>query len=439
MLIKYFKHLFRRGRTFKKCLSEIVAIEKYSASELRDYQNEKLKAIVKIAYENVPYYHDSFKRLKLSYTDFKTIDDLPKLPLINKKIIQENLSNFRNKNFKGFVIKGFTSGTTGSPGVFLRDMRSINYEEAFIVRQWQWAGLNTSMKKSYLRGDHLFKNEKSAPPYWKFNAIENKLMLSSYHLSDKTLPAYIAKIKHFGPKLLQAYPSTAFTLAKYLEKTNDHLNIPVIQTSSETLYPPWRELIEERLNAKMFDYYGQAERVVFAAECEHHQGLHIAPTYSLFELIDAQGNSGMTQGRIVGTTLNNFVMPLLRYQTDDLAEMLEQSCPCGRSFPSIKPLEAREWNTIMTSSGRVISHCLFAVFFRKLQSIKMSQLIQKKDFSFVVMIVKEENYTDSVSLDIMRNIQELMGEDVSVEIVFVEDIPRTKNGKYRWIISERNQ
>jgi phenylacetate-CoA ligase len=438
MITKYLKHLLKRGQFFKKCLEEITTLEKYSTDELREYQNEKLRDIIKIAYENIPYYQESFKRSRLHYSDIRSVNDLQKLPVINKKTVQENSKDFVNKNYKGFTAKGYTSGTTGNPGVFLRDMRSINYEEAFIVRQIQWAGIKNHIRKASLRGDHLFDSQKNAPPYWKFSALENKLLLSSYHLSDKTLPYYVEKLRKFKPDVLQAYPSTVYVLAQHLEKKNEYLNIPIVQTSSETLYTHWRELIVERLQCKVFDYYGQAERVVFGAECEYHQGLHVAPSYSCFEIIDKHGCGGVTQGRIVGTTLNNMVMPLIRYQTDDLTEILDLKCSCGRNYPSIKPLEMRESNIILTSTGKVISYVLFAVFFRKLKGIKLSQIIQKKDYSFVVKVVKEDNYANATSEEMIKNIQDLMGITVSVKIDFVDDIPRTKNGKFNWIISERN-
>ena len=137
----FFKHYMRRGISFRRCLKELEQARKYSAQELKNYQMEKLRRTLKIAFENVPFYMALSKEKKLGLNDFKTIEDLHKLPIIDKKYVRGNFQSFRNMNFRGPVFKGLTSGTTGSPAKFLRDLGSINFENAAIFSQQIWAGV----------------------------------------------------------------------------------------------------------------------------------------------------------------------------------------------------------------------------------------------------------------------------------------------------------
>ena len=134
MLKSILKYYMKNGSLFKVFLKELEGTEKYSPVEVECYQNEKLQQTIRIVCENVSYYRNVMKKLKLTPEDIKIKEDLRKLPIINKQIVQQNFKDFRNANFKGLVFKGYTSGTTGSPGMFLRDLKSINFENAFLWR-----------------------------------------------------------------------------------------------------------------------------------------------------------------------------------------------------------------------------------------------------------------------------------------------------------------
>lgn len=149
MIKDFLRHYLRSGKLFKRCLREAEERKKYSLSELREYQNEKLRETIKIAYKSVPFYRGIFKKYKLSPQDITKTEDLRKLPMINKEIVRKNFKDFRNRNYRGLVIKGQSSGTSGTPGVFLRDLYSINYEKAMLWRQYRWAGKLLDIFKQY--------------------------------------------------------------------------------------------------------------------------------------------------------------------------------------------------------------------------------------------------------------------------------------------------
>ena len=437
-LVKDFgKYYLRNGRLFDKYLEELEKAEKYSSNELKQYQEEKLKKIINIAYEYIPFYRKVFQERKLSPRDIQSIEDLKKLPIIDKRTVRAHFKELRNNNHRGIISKGRTSGTTGTPAVFLRDLNSINLESAAIAQHQRWADVSRGDKRVFLRGEKVVSIERDEPPFWRFNRFNNQLIMSSYHLAEQYLSYYVRKIKQFSPQMLEAYPSTAYLLAQYLERMDDSLEIPVVHTSSEPLYPHWRELIEKRLNAKVFDWYGMAERVCFAGECKVHEGLHTLSGYGITEFVRPSTNeTDELEGVIVGTTLNNLVMPLIRYRTNDLSRTIKGICRCGRNYPRIHTIETKYENMIVTPKGRYISPSLLTFCFKTAKNIAMSQIIQSKDGSIQVKIVGEKQFSEQDKNHILSQMREILGEGIKITVKLVSQIERAESGKFQWIISE---
>ncbi|NFU41418.1 phenylacetate--CoA ligase family protein, partial [Clostridium sporogenes] len=304
--------VLREGITFKKMLKFLEESQHYSKQELKNYQDEHLKKIVKHSYENVPYYKEIFNKNKLMPSDIRAQKDLWKLPLLTKNDIKENFNKLKATNMPKWLLnEGHTSGTTGTPAHFYRDLNSINFENATVWRQWRWAGIDIGDRIVVCRGSEIKVSEKDHI-FWQKNNIQKQLFLSSFYLSDENMKYYIDEFKRYNGKALQAYPSTAYVIAKYLEKTNDKIKLKAVFTSSEPIYDFQRKLIEDRFECKIWDFYGLAERVVSASECKNHEGLHINEEYGITEILDEEENESK-EGFLVGSTIHNYAMPLIRY------------------------------------------------------------------------------------------------------------------------------
>jgi len=89
----------------------------WSEIELKAYQSEKLKILIKHAYTNVPYYTALFKKNKLIPDDIKSIDDLFKIPILSKDDIRRNFPGniVANNIQKNEMYLTASSGSTGEP------------------------------------------------------------------------------------------------------------------------------------------------------------------------------------------------------------------------------------------------------------------------------------------------------------------------------------
>jgi len=210
-------------------------------------------------------------------------------------------------------------------------------------------------------------------------------------------------------------------------------------TSSEPLYESQKELIQKVFKCRNFDYYGLAEKVVWATECECHVGKHLNMEYGITEIVDKDGVrlTGRKKGYVVGTSLINYGMPLIRYKTTDVSNITLDKCACGRESPRLSDVLTKEEDRIYTRDGRMISASVLTHPFKPLKGVEKSQIIQKKLGHIIVkLVLSGGGITNSQERVLISELKKRIGDDVHVDVVVVDDIPRSANGKYRWVISE---
>jgi phenylacetate-CoA ligase len=330
---------------------------------------------------------------------------------------------------------GRSSGTTGAPVTVFRSLASLLMEQAFVKRHWAWAGYHAGMVRATLRGELVAGFNQAGPPFWFWNRYNRQLVVSSRHLVDAHADAIIDRLEQVGPAMLQAYPSTAFTLAGLLERRQRRLRIPFIFTSSEPLYPHQRALVEQWLGGKVMDMYGMAERVAFAGECEHGQ-LHINPDYSYVEIVDEDGRATDDYGSVVGTTFHNHAMPLVRYRLSDRSRWKRGQCACGRAFPMIEAVTGKFEDCITGGNGEPVSSSVLTFAFKNLNSICKSQVAQVGPARWEVRVVPLPGFTATDQQELVDNIHQLVDPHVAVTVVLKDDIPTTAAGKFRWVVNE---
>jgi phenylacetate-CoA ligase len=93
-------------------------------------------------------------------------------------------------------------------------------------------------------------------------------------------------------------------------------------------------------------------------------------------------------------------------------------------------------DTLTLKDGRLIPPSVLTHPFKPLNSIEESQIIQKDYDRIVVKIVRRQDYTDRDTQHLVRELKSRVGEDTAIEIEFVEGLPRTAAGKFRWVVSE---
>jgi phenylacetate-CoA ligase len=431
----WLRQFYRRGPRYRHYSKMLLNTYRFSASELEDFQNRQLRKMVFHCYQNIPYYQETFVRLGLRPEDIQTKSDLGKLPIIDKKTVQADIERFISKKHRNFLCNtGTTSGSTGMPGQFVRDFDAINFEHAIVWRHWKNAGDHGKRRVS-LRGDIIVPSSQIRPPFWRYNPANRELQMSSYHLSRDNSIHYIRKILEFKPEVLYCGPSMGHVLAKFFRHHQVNYRFDAVFTSSESLEPEVRQYIEEVFQCRIYDWYGQAERVAAIGQCRHGS-YHIQEDYSIVELLPGKEDGSF---ELVGTQLHNYVMPLLRYRTQDFIYMSpiaisSQSCSCGSSFRMVDRILGRTYGYLLTPEGyhiAITAHIPVGV-----DNVIETQFYQEKQGEVVLKVLTNGSFTEADREQLVTNTLNHTSPHMKVFVEEVSEIPRGPNGKFINIINK---
>ena len=127
---------------------------------------------------------------------------------------------------------------------------------------------------------------------------------------------------------------------------------------------------------------------------------HVVTDLAIPEVVRVDGTPAKPGelGRLVMTNLTNFVMPLIRYDTGDLATLPERECECGSKMPYIENLVGRSVECFQTASGIqvspvVLGHHLF-VLHDFARVVRHFQLIQEATHRATLLVVPTNLYSE---------------------------------------------
>ncbi|MDH7563429.1 MAG: hypothetical protein QHH24_00895 [Candidatus Bathyarchaeota archaeon] len=406
-------------------------------SDLRKLQWEKLRATVKHAYEHVPFYHRKFKGARFNPDDLKTFDDLRKIPVTTKLEVQacDLLDMVTENTDLDSLTKRRTSGSTGVPLTTLVDGRVSDFEAAVWMRALFEDGLRVRDKMSVIADPRSFPKKESV---FQRLGLAKRKYISIFDSAERQL----ALIKEFKPDVVKGYASSLFILAEEFEDLVGEIESRLVFSGAEVLDAPSKKLISSRFGAELFDCYACSELGLLAWECKEHSGYHVNADSVLMEFVGDGGEAVAfgEKGRVVCTGLFNRVMPLIRYELDDVVVPVNDECACGRSLPLVKFVEGRADDLLVAADGRLISPTLFFPYpFESVDWIKRFRVIQESRKRLVIQVAPKkavENQSQIIEAA-ERKLHELFG-NLEVKFEFMENIPLDNSGKFRKVISRIN-
>lgn len=409
-----------------------------SPEQIRHYQLERLRRVLAVASETIPFYRDRFRRIGFEPGDLKSLDDLKLLPILQKQEVRDHFwGMFDSKNsWQGILCQ--TSGTTGEPLRFLLSREQVCMEWADIWRCWIWAGYRPYDRVAAFR--HY--EPKPGEPVSRYERHSNTLFFSVYDMEERRLPEYVGNFNRFRPRIMRGYPSSIYILASFAKEKKLQLHSPrAIITSSETLLPQYRSLIEEVFRCPVFDWYGTNERVLTACQCERRASYHISAGAGIGEYLDLDPSdrSDTEAKSLVVTTLTNRVMPLIRYKVGDLVYPEAGTCACGRGLPILRSIVGRLDDIIITGENKYVSPIRFYVLFQDFDMIRQFQIVQTEPNEVLVRLNCVRVLSDGEISTLMERLRRLLGNTMRIEIVPVEEIQPQPSGKVRNVVSPHSR
>jgi phenylacetate-CoA ligase len=306
-----------------------------------------------------------------------------------------------------------------------------------LYRGWGYAGYKIGDKMCLIGGSSLDIGKKSDFKRILDEYLRNIRKFSSFDFDEKNLTKYGKIMETFRPKYLYGYASSIYFFSKWLEIDGISINpLLGVLTTAENLFPHMRRNIESVFRCKVFNAYGLNDGGVSAFECGEHIGLHIDTERSIMEVVDDYGQAiEQGEGQIVATSLFNYAMPFIRYNTGDEGVLLDETCPCGRGYPLLKKVLGRQQEILVTPEGKHIHGEYISHIFWGISHIREFQVVQKKIDQLTFYIVPEDGF-DEKSLDYIRSVISSRSKGWNLDFRFVDKIDRTRGGKYKFIINE---
>jgi phenylacetate-CoA ligase len=301
-----------------------------------------------------------------------------------------------------------------------------------------WYGYTIGDRKACLWGaEQDYSGKPSLGMRLRNVMYQRSIMLPSAPLDEEVLENHLQRLDKWQPTFLQAFPSPLYEFCLYLKAKNRRLPyLRGVSVTAEPLYIHHRALIEEVLGFKIFNWYGSRELGRVASECEYHDGLHInEPSVHVEVEQDPSLPDGF--GHLIITDLWNRATPFIRYQTGDIARIVEGECSCGRALKRVATIEGRLTDMVVLPGGRKITGIVMASRLATDSSeIIERQVVQKDLRDFHIRYVKGPKFKVSSLDSLKENFCKLVDSEVSIIFEEVSEIPRERSGKIRFVKCE---
>ena len=407
----------------------------WSKELLEKHQMQELNKLLNHAYENVPYYTKVFDSLSLKPKDIHSISDMDKIPFLTKDIIKLNIKNLKAINYpeSRFELLS-TGGSTGQPLTFYVERGvALSKLMAYAKLQMDWTNRSFFDKCISITGDDF--------PF-KLQFFGRTLVISSFFINDKYLPILIKKIQKFKPKHILGYPSAITKIAIYMKKNNleGFSDLETIVCRAETLNDWQQDFLKKMFNCHIYNQYGLRENAALGCTCKHSNYFHMFPEFGIVELIGKDGKPVTKEGEtgeIVGTGFYTNIFPFIRYRTGDLGVYTLKKCKCGRNYPLLERIEGRTQEFLVSKTNQLVFLTgAYGLMVKSSLNVKECQLYQDTPGEVVINIVKGENYSEIDTKAILENFQKKLGDEFLLSIDFVDQIPLTNRGKFKFLIQK---
>jgi len=427
-------HWLRFGPGFDRFVSEYKDRESYGPEDWMRYQQQRLRAVLTVAADQVPYYRHTWSRVEKRAARRGC---LAELPLLSKEPLRADPWSFTREDRHPLRPHVFhTSGTTGTPIASIWTTREVRNSLALReARSARWAGVSFQTARATFSGRVVEPDPQSTGPFYRFNAVERQVYLSAFHLRPDTAAAYVSALARHRVQWLTGYAVSYYLLGKFmLEQRLSPPPIRAIITTSEKVTPEMRQVMERAFRCKVFEEYSTVENAVFASEC-HHGKLHVSPDACVLEIVRADGSpcAPGEVGEVVATCLMRDYQPLVRFRLGDLAAWGPEPCGCGSSMPVLAEVAGRLEDVVVGPDGRQMVR--FHGIFVGQRTIIEGQVVQERLDRIKVKVVGTPDFCETDTEDIIARVKQRLGPGVQVAVEMVDAIPRTKDGKFRAVVS----
>jgi len=405
----------------------------------RDDCTRRLAATLTTALMNVAAYRRNAHLLPLATSAPEEV--LGQLPTTSKEQIKLDLGSYISiAHGPRDRLRTCTGGSTSVPMTFYLHKR--------VTRAKEWAAFHALGRRHGTQGDGVILalrgrtvDVNGGRRFWSYDPVKRHLILSSDHLEPQFMPRYVSVLRRWRPKFIHAFPSALFPLLTWLREHDEEAlleQVDGVLLTSESVFEHHLRAFKSFFHCPVILQYGHSERVLFAHTLHDDERYHFWPHYGHFELLDANGAAVTTPGQageIVGTSLDNAVMPFVRYRTGDYAVLSERPHPSMSGCPVVERIEGRLQEFVVCRDHRLVTiTTLGSRHFAELDKCLRIQFEQREAGRLLLKVMPLQPLSDSDRARLARAVTDKTQGGCTVEVVEVESVPTTSRGKQRLLV-----
>jgi phenylacetate-CoA ligase len=405
---------------------------------LAQQQLRQAGLLLQHVYDTVPFYRERLEAAGWRPGAAITSQMWARVPLLARADIQASGEALRSKAppaDHGRLLEYQSSGSTGEPIHTWGSEVTHFFWGALTLRDHLWHRRDLGGKLAAIRT----KVKEEALPGWGPSTDVVYATGPSATLDVSTdVDDQLRWLERNEPDYLLTHPSNALALARRSLELGLRLpSLREVRSFGEMLPPELRPACREAWSVPVTDSYSAREVGYIALQCPGHEHYHVQAENLLVEVLREDGAACRPGeiGRVVLTTLHNFVMPLIRYAIGDYAKAGER-CACGRGLPVLERIMGRQRNMVILPDGTRHWPYFPLKSWMHIAPLRQIQLVQKSREHIEARLVVAAPLDPEQERQFARTLQDSLGYPITVTFRYPERIERAPGFKYEDFISE---
>lgn len=428
---------YRLGSTYRNYRAHLER-SKIDPEFVLDWQRNHLAQVLKRG-ARTPWYRATWPMAAVGEAQYEGRDPhmvLRDLPILTRQMVADHAVELVDGDVSDLDTVT-TSGSSGQPATLYVPRARGAIEWAFRQDAWASVGYRDGDARGVLRG---VKEDNSDVVNW--DPALRELRVAATHMTAQYLDDFCAQLVRRRIRYLHGSPSAIAALASHVLATGHRAGdlITGILVISEPLYPSQRGVFAQAFqHAEISNFYGLSEKVLFGVEDKRNPGtFDLNPLYGIAELVDENDDRVTTpgkRGRVIGTGLLFQDMPLVRYDTGDTAELVENASSDNGfrlRLKELKPKKALDY--LIGRDGNRILLKSFDTHLPALMLAQHIQFIQTTPGKVEIHLVPAQGVTVSQLRDVGREVETASGNQFDVEVKIVDEVKMNPRGKIAYVL-----
>lgn len=401
----------------------VLGLLEQDQTTIAGYAEQRLRNMLVHALEHVPFYQGTVKLSVQEAAQEPVGEVLAAFPYLSKEKVMSQQRDFLDSRLDPTKLIYATSGGSSGQGIGMwRSKRLADIEKAFFTHAWGKFGFSFDKSRILRIGADARRLAHEEP----VRVVGNRLMLSPYHVHGRHKAAIVDAIARFRPDYVHAYPSSAAALSELLRPEELGVQVKAVLLASEPATPDQLAAIRRLFEAPVSLNYGLSERTNLAFLTVDHDGI----SHYRFDTLYGWNENRMEGERaeIVGTSLWNEVMPLIRYRTGDYGLIDAQGHCSG--------IDGRGQDFLVDRMGKRIPGLSIVIDEVTWDFVRLYQVRQSRIGEITLAVVpRHGSLNDEQKAFVLDAQRRRWGGFFDISLQEEHDIPLAPNGKRKLVVT----